>query len=201
VPRSRYLGEGPENVSDVEGLFDETGLPTRLPRNAREAMLFQLQSSRAARQQQSRQTAAALSSLRFGIGQTQNQSPYGLGALMNPLLSQMAGVQERVQFQPSDFSLFIRPDPFGEQGPAGGSISNSSAIARRPVFGPARQVPSQMGMSFQPEQQTAAPVPSFGFSGFGQPMLQDLETSEPDQPVLQNVSSSPEDLFGDSQDF
>jgi len=197
-----YMGQGPENVSDVEDLFDETGLPTRLPRNPREAMLFQLQASRAARQQQSRQTAAALSSLRYGLGQVQTQSPYGLGALMSPLLSQMAGVQERVQYAPSDFSLFIRPDPYGEgtgvgSGQAGGSVRNMNVMPR--MGAPRLMGPSSLGFQFQPEQQMtrAEPVPSFGLGGFSQPMLMDMD-AEPTQPLLSDFRD-PEGGFGDAE--
>jgi hypothetical protein len=162
----QYMGAGPEKVSEIEDLFDETGLPTRLPRNRREAMLFQLQASRAARQQQARQTAAALSSLRYGVGMTQFASPYGLGALMSPLLGQMAGVQERVQFAPSDFSYFVRPDAYGEQ--TGATDVRSASSYRSPVinWSGARRTPSPIGMGFQPEPVAAQPVPSYALPVF-----------------------------------
>jgi len=174
--------QGPIEVSAIEDLFDETGLPTRLPKNAREAMLFQLQASRSARQLQARQTAAALSSVRYGLGMTARQSPYGLGALMSPLISQMAGIQERVQYAPSDFSYFVRPDAFGE----GEQVAGAAAPVRRrrgPIIGgPARLVPSRMGMSFQPEpaqqQPVAAPsVPTFALPTVPPPTLVDLGPS------------------------
>lgn len=113
-------------VSSVESLFDpQTGLPTRLPSSPKEAMLFQLQATRMARQMQQRQLAASLSSLRYGLGWTQRQSPYGLGYLMSPLLSQMAQTQANVQYDPGDYSYFVR----------GGSGARRSAMAGQGPFG------------------------------------------------------------------
>lgn len=148
---------GGDNVSAVEGLFGQDGLPTRLPRNPKEAMLFQLQATRMARQQQQRQTAAALSSLRYGLGMTQRQSPYGLGYLMSPLLSQMAQTQERVQYDPGDYSYFVR----GGSGAGGFGGGGGGGL-----FGPVRGTPA-IGMPGQPGQPgqpggLAWQAPAFG---------------------------------------
>jgi len=162
---------GGDSVSAVAGLFGPDGLPTRLPRNAKEAMLFQLQATRMARQQQQRQTAAALSSLRYGLGMTQRQSPYGLGYLMSPLLSQMAQTQERVQYDPGDYSYFVR----GGSGAGGfGGMRSGGLFSVRGA--PAVGMPGQAGQAgglqwqnpaFAGPQMNPMAAGGGGFSGLG----------------------------------
>jgi len=139
---------GGDSVSAVAGLFGADGLPTRLPRNPKEAMLFQLQATRMARQQQQRQTAAALSSLRYGLGMTQRQSPYGLGYLMSPLLSQMAQTQERVQYDPGDYSYFVRGGS-GAGGFGGGRGGSLFSARGTPAIGMPGQAGQAGGLQWQ----------------------------------------------------
>lgn len=187
---------GPATVASIADLFDETGLPTRLPQNAEEAMLFQLQASRSARQLQQRQVNAALSTLQYGLGLTSRSSPFGLGGLMSPLLSQMAGVQERVQYAPSDFSYFVREG----NGAGGGGISRIGS----PTFSGSPGVQ----FTFPPEQQmgggAAAQVPTFSqpsdpFGNIlstldawaGQPQLTPMDDTQPMLDTAENPDIGP----------
>jgi len=86
------------------------------------------------------QRGRALSTLRYGLGLTQRSSPYSLAAMMSPLLSQQAqthmqmpqnlagaaqpylggqaAARMSMQYEPSDFSYFLRPEA---QAAAGGA--------------------------------------------------------------------------------
>lgn len=161
-------GGGLSTLAGVAELFDpETGLPNRLPRNAQEAALFQLQGARAAAGLQRQATRSALATLRFGVGMTQRASPYSLAGALSPLLSQQAQIQASEQFQSPDFSYFLRPDAYGG-GARGGGLS---------LGGVAQRVPSPIGLQFQPEGAGGFAAGFGGGAGgqvFGplQPMLQ-----------------------------
>ena len=154
------------NRMSMDQIFDpETGLPTRLPRSPQEAQQFQLEGARRARlmqqsqlrqalstlqegvglaredlQARERNRAAALATTRYGLGLTQRSSPFGLAAMMSPLLqqqaqiymqqpqnlagatqpflSQQAGLRGAQQYDPGDYSYFLRGDAY--QGGGGG---------------------------------------------------------------------------------
>jgi hypothetical protein len=176
---ARAAGGAATTLGGVSGLFDETGLPTRLPRNQQEAMLFQLQGARSAAQFQRQATRSALATLRFGVGLTQRASPFSLAGALSPLLSQQAGIQAGQQFQAPDFSFFLRPEAFG-----GGALTRGTGRGLAPL-GLGRRVPSQIGLRFPPEpnigfgppggiqgQVPVTPIDPFG--AIPGPQLQDL---------------------------
>lgn len=133
-----------EDVADIEVLFDpETGLPNRLPNSPREAQLFQLQGARSAAKLQRQAVNAALSTLRFGFGQTQRASPFSLAAATSPLLSQMAQIQAGQQFQSPDFSFFQRPQTGAALQQPGAQFGGFGGIGI--------QTPSPIGLQFTPE--------------------------------------------------
>ena len=166
-------------TASIAELFDpDTGLPNRLPRNPQEAALFQLQGARAAAGLQRQATRSALATLRYGVGMTQQASPYGLAGAMSPLLSQQAQIQAGQQFQAPDFSFFMRPDPFGAGG--GGGLAPTGGIAQR--------VPSPLGLNFQPEGAGGFAAGFGGGAGgqvFGplQPLLQPAAGQEAAAPA------------------
>ena len=109
----RPTGPAQATAETVAELFaPKTGLPNRLPRNPREAQLFQLQAARSARTIQQRNIAAATSTLRYGLGLAQRSSPYSLAAMMSPYLRDIAGVQQSAQYAPGDYSYFLRPEAY-----------------------------------------------------------------------------------------
>jgi hypothetical protein len=88
-------------------MFGPNGLPLRPPQNAQEAVQFQFQAAQYAQNMNMEMLKNAISTLRYGIGMAGHSSPFGLGAMMSPLLGQEANSYMNMQFVQPDYSAFF----------------------------------------------------------------------------------------------
>ena len=102
-----------------------------------------------------RNRGAALASLRYGVGMTQRASPYSTAAMISPLLSQQAqtymqtpqnlagaaqpylggqaAARMSMQYDPGDYSAFMRPEVLSAAG--GGQMPGWGVSPRTPGYG------------------------------------------------------------------
>jgi hypothetical protein len=155
------------------GLFDDEGLPTRLPGTPEEALQFQFAASNWARKKNESMLANAQATMRYGLGMINKFGPYSAATMMNPLLGQMGQNYMNMQYDQPDYSYFLRSGKSGGGGGGGGGFAFSGAQAdpgdypvqmrypqQAPVAAPAQQWPSGPlgGMIDMSEPAAAGPL-------------------------------------------
>lgn len=107
-------------------LFDNEGLPTRLPGSPEEALQFQFAASNWARRKNEQMLANAQATMRYGLGMINKFGPYSAATMMNPLLGQMGQNYMNMQYDQPDYSYFMRSGRAGGGGGGGGFVPSGA---------------------------------------------------------------------------